>query len=102
MLRTKLRALMSDPCHRQPTQQQPQSCEKFITQLGNTASTVAATARAGQPDLAEPAGRMQDGITAYRDARCHTDSSASDQVCGTALSDLAAAVEDAHAVLAAE
>ncbi|MGH3450049.1 MAG: hypothetical protein ACRDQW_04845 [Haloechinothrix sp.] len=101
VLRTKVTALMTDPCHTAPTQQQPQSCEKFITQLGNTASTLTEVARAGEPDLLEPANRMERSISAYRRGGCNQDAPKSVDACVAALVHLSSAVEDGYATLGA-
>lgn len=93
-LRVKLRALMSDPCYREPSAQRPEGCEKFVTQLDNTASSARQTARAGYPRLAAPVHRMDKSITAYRAGRCGDPEPRSEESCVRALTELAAAMDD--------
>lgn len=96
-LQLKLRALMTDPCHLEPAEQTPRHCEKFVTQLANTANTVAAAARTGYPELAGPADRMTEGIDAYRKGNCHTTRPDDEDECGEALSALADALGEVEA-----
>lgn len=98
-LQLKLRALMTDPCHREPAEQLPRHCEKFVTQLANTANTVAAAGRAGYPELAGPARRMTEQIDGYRKGDCHTARPDDAQACVAALSALADALGEVEAQL---
>jgi hypothetical protein len=84
-LRVKLNAQMADGCHRNPGEQRPQGCEKYITQMGNTVGTVESLVAEGRSDLAEPAERMADGIEEYRKARCNSAAPASTETCTAAL-----------------
>lgn len=93
-LRIKLGALVTDSCHSEPRAQRPKGCQKYVTQLGNTARTVAAAARAGASELEAPAKAMTAGIEAYRAGKCETANPRSDQACYEALDAIAVAVED--------
>lgn len=93
-LRIKLRALMSDPCYREPSAQRPHGCEKFVTQLANTASSARQTARAGHPDLTAPVERMDRSVTAYRSGGCGDPEPRNEAACVGALTELASAMDD--------
>lgn len=98
-LEVKLHALMADSCHSDPESQPPHACEKYVTQLGNTANTVAAAARTGYPRLAEPARVMTEQISEYRKSGCPSSNPTSQQVCWDALTKLADALDDVEAEL---
>lgn len=98
-LRTKVHALQTDPCHSQPRSQRPDGCEKYLTQLRNTANTVTSAAAAGRPELAAPAHRMSVQIKAYRSGDCHTPRPKSEPDCHTALVELARALDEVEAQL---
>lgn len=95
----KLNALMSDTCHSDPESQPPHACEKYVTQLANTANTVAAAARTGFPRLAAPAREMTEQIDQYRNGGCRSSSPASEQACWDSLTKLADALGDVEAEL---
>lgn len=92
-LRTKLHALTVDPCHSDPRAQPPFGCEKYVTQLGNTARTVTLAAQ-GNPALKDAAARMTRGVNAYRKGGCKTKQPRSERDCYAALTAIAEAVED--------
>lgn len=98
-LRTKLHALKADPCYSEPRTQRPAGCAKYLTQLRNTANTVAAAADAGRPELTGPAQRMSAQIKAYRSGACHTPQPSSHENCVNALVGLARALDDVEAQL---
>lgn len=98
-LAVKLRALSSDSCAREPSAQKPAGCEKFVTQLGNTAATAAETARSGHPDLAGPAGRMARGVEGYRTQDCASEEPRDEPACVRIMVELAAALTDAETAL---
>lgn len=92
-LRTKLHALTADPCHSDPRAQPPSGCEKYVTQLGNTARTVTLAAQ-GNPALKDPGVRMTRGVNAYRKGGCKSKQPRSERDCYAALNAIAEAVED--------
>lgn len=98
-LQLKIRALKTDPCHRDPSAQRPQGCEKFITQLGNTTAT-AREAAGTYPRLKVPVEHMQQSIDAYRAADCASAQPRDERACVQTLTELATALDEAEAALA--
>lgn len=101
-LRIKLQALTTDACHSDPRSLPPKGCQKYVTQLGNTARTVAAAAQAGNEGLAGPAEAMSRGVKAYRAGKCELVRPVSDHVCYEALDAIAAAVEQTQRQLGSQ
>ncbi|MPY79576.1 MAG: hypothetical protein GEV04_14075 [Actinophytocola sp.] len=98
-LRIKLDALSSDTCHSDPGSREPWQCEKYVTQLGNAATTLQAAGETGFPKLAGPARRMTAAVDAYRNAGCVRQDVAKKGECVAALNDLADAVTSAKQVV---
>ncbi|MDV6013906.1 hypothetical protein [Haloechinothrix sp. LS1_15] len=96
LLRTKFGALTADPCHTRPTEQEPHTCERFVTQVGNTAGTMTESAQQGHPQLSESAERMASRVAVYRDNRCGSADAGAEQLCEDTLVELAEAVEQAQ------
>ncbi|MGH3431989.1 MAG: hypothetical protein ACRDQB_04045 [Thermocrispum sp.] len=98
-LRTKLHALTSDPCHSEPRERPPYACEKYVTQLANTARTVSAAGRVNQTALRDPGRRMTSAVRAFNRGGCDNERPKSDAACYTALETIAQAVADVEAEL---
>ncbi|WP_116204253.1 hypothetical protein [Amycolatopsis circi] len=74
-LPTKLDALSADACFTGPQTQLPKGCEKYVTEVGNTAGSVHKLAKAGktvnQP-LDRDATALDQAVGAFRQAGCTT------------------------------
>lgn len=74
-LPTKLDALSADACFTAPQSQLPKGCEKYVTEVGNTAGSVHRLAKAGktvnQP-LDADATAIDQAVGAFRQAGCTT------------------------------
>lgn len=92
-LRVKMHALMADPCYTAPLAQRPQGCEKFTTQLRSLANAATSASRARYPRLEAPARQLSAGISAYRTGGCHTSAPESAERCGSALVEVARALD---------
>lgn len=79
----KLTALTADECYLNPTQQNPNGCAKYITELSSTSGTVR---EAGMPTLADA---LTKEINAYRADHCETIMTAG-APCSQTLSNIAA------------
>ncbi|SNR38907.1 hypothetical protein SAMN06265360_104181 [Haloechinothrix alba] len=99
VLDTKIDALRDDPCHTEPAQREPRDCEKFVTQLGNTAGTMREIARDEHERLAGHAERLAARVADYRDHRCGTAQPAEEDVCVDALVDLADTLDEVRSEL---
>ncbi|MBA0128007.1 hypothetical protein H0B56_20880 [Haloechinothrix sp. YIM 98757] len=99
VLDTKISALRDDPCHTEPAQREPRACEKFVTQLGNTAGTMREIARGDHERLAGHAERLESRVTDYRDGRCGTAQPVEEDVCVDALVDLADTLDEVRSEL---
>lgn len=71
-LRVKLNALTVDVCYRTPTEIDPPSCQKYVTQLASVPGTAREFARGDHPELAEAANALEKSIRAYRGNGCGT------------------------------
>lgn len=98
-LRVKVHALTADPCHAQPREQLPYACEKYVTQMANTARTVVAAGRVNQVALRDPGRRMTRAVKDFNAGDCDNEKPKSDAACYTALEAIAAAVQDVEADL---
>jgi hypothetical protein len=89
----KVDALSVDQCFLVPEQQQPKGCEKYVTQLGNTAAMV--RDRAGSTDvrLATLADQLDKAVSAYRGNACDTVVTAGPGPCTQALSDISSSLQ---------
>jgi hypothetical protein len=85
----KLRALTVDECFLSPDRQVPKGCEKYVTQLGNTAGSVRRRAGGNDPRLTALADEIDKAVSAYRSHSCNTVSAPGNGPCTQALSDLA-------------
>lgn len=99
VLDTKIDALRNDPCHTEPAQREPRHCEKFVTQLGNTAATMRELARDDLERLAGHAERLESRIADYRDNRCGTAQPAEEDICVDTLVDLAGTLDEVRGEL---
>lgn len=88
----KLNALTADQCFLAPDQQQPKECEKYVTELGNTAAQVRARAGVKDVPLSKLADQLDKGVKAYRDNTCNTVDKPGNGPCTQAVADIAAAL----------
>ncbi|MEC3979742.1 hypothetical protein [Amycolatopsis sp. H20-H5] len=83
----KLTALTADECYLSPAQQLPKGCEKYVTELSNTAGQVRKRAGDTDPRLSAQADALTRGVSAFRSASCTTQA-APGGACTQALTDL--------------
>lgn len=89
----KLDALTADDCFLSPAVQPPKGCEKFVTELGNTAGSVRERGLADKDQqLGVQADRLDRAVAAYRSNACNTVTTTGNGPCGDALSDIAGAL----------
>jgi hypothetical protein len=88
----KLTALTADQCFLKPDQQQPKGCEKYVTELGNTAAQVRQRAGVKDVQLAKLADQLDKAVGAYRGNTCNTVDKPGNGPCTQAVSDIAAAL----------
>jgi len=89
-LPVKLNALTADQCFLSPDQQSPKGCEKYVTEIGNTAAQVRARAGVKNVPLGQLADQLDKGVKAYRDNTCNTVGTPGNGPCTRAVSDIAA------------
>lgn len=91
----KINALQSDPCYTDPAREGAPACEKYVTQVRNVANTVATGAKTKYPQLGGPSRTLLANVTTYRKNGCNEPRSAVNQVCISALTDIAGALDKA-------
>lgn len=92
-LPVKLIALTADDCFRSPGSQPPKGCEKFVTELGNTAGSVRERGLADKnQQLGVQADRLDKAVAAYRSNSCNTVTTTGNGPCGDALTEIAGAL----------
>lgn len=96
VLQSKLDAFGNDSCFRQPEEQEPHSCERFVTQVDNANGMLERTVERGSEEesarLAAPAERIATHVADYRDNRCDAADSTSG-TCTDYLVELAESVD---------
>jgi hypothetical protein len=95
----KLEALTADQCFRSPDRQIPKGCEKYVTELGNTAASVRKRAGDQDPQLVALADRLDRFVGAYRTTGCGTIGTPGSGPCTQALADMAATLGDIRAAV---
>ncbi|WP_246257278.1 hypothetical protein [Amycolatopsis anabasis] len=98
-LQVKLDALAVDPCFVAPEKQKPKGCEKYVTQLANTALTARKLAGTRNPGLAAQADQLDKAVATYRDKGCNAAEDPGTAPCGPALTDMSAALRAIKASL---
>jgi hypothetical protein len=89
----KLKALTADQCFLAPSQQRPKSCEKYVTELGNTAAQVRKRAGAKDKPLSNLADQLDTAVNAFRSNNCLTVDTPGNGPCTQAISDIATALQ---------
>jgi hypothetical protein len=89
----KLDALTADDCFLSPSAQPPKGCEKFVTELGNTAGSVRERGLADKDlQLGVQADRLDKAVASYRSNACNTVTTTGNGPCGDALTEIAGAL----------
>ena len=89
----KLNALTADQCFLAPAQQGPKTCEKYVTELGNTAAQVRNRAGATDQPLTKLADQLDAAVGAFRSHTCTTVETPGNGPCTQAISDIATALQ---------
>jgi hypothetical protein len=89
----KVEALSADQCFLIPEQQRPKGCEKYVTELGNTAAMVRKRAGSKDTHLATLANQLDKAINAYRGSACNTVETSGKGPCTQALSDISTTLD---------
>lgn len=89
----KLKALTADQCFLAPAAQPPKTCEKYVTELGNTAAQVRKRAGAKDQPLATLADQLDVGVNAFRSNNCITVPTPGNGPCTQAITDIATALQ---------
>jgi hypothetical protein len=96
----KLNALSADECFLSPDMQAPKGCEKYVTELGNTARSVRQRAGSQDQRLASLADEVDKAVGAYRSHACNTVSSPGNGPCTQALTDIASTLSSIRTAVA--
>jgi hypothetical protein len=89
----KLKALTADQCFLAPAQQRPKTCEKYVTELGNTAAQVRQRAGAKDQPLSNLADQLDTAVNAFRSNNCITVDTPGNGPCTQSISDIATALQ---------
>jgi hypothetical protein len=89
----KVDALSTDQCFLVPEQQRPKGCEKYVTQLGNTAAMVRSRAGSKDTRLAMLGDQLDKAVSDYRGNACNTVETAGKGPCTQALSDISTSLD---------
>jgi hypothetical protein len=87
----KLSALTADECYLNPATQLPKGCEKYVTELSNTAGQARKRAGDTDPQLSAQSDALTKAVSAFRSSSCTTEAKTGGP-CTQALTDIASSL----------